>query len=54
MIAVVDAGDAENVEGFPDIRRRSLLAGMRGGEESLVTSALEHPGKLARGIAELG
>ena len=54
MIAVIDAANAEDVEGLPDIGCRSFLAGVRGEKETFIASAPEHPGKLARRIAELG
>ena len=53
-VAVIDAPDAEQVERFPDVARRPLLAGMRAKKEALVAGAGEHALELARRVPGFG
>ncbi|MDT4829345.1 hypothetical protein FQZ97_627620 [compost metagenome] len=50
---VVDAFDLEQVQGFPDVLRRTFLARVGDGEEALAAGAVEHPLELARRVALL-
>ncbi|MCY1442898.1 hypothetical protein D9M71_592870 [compost metagenome] len=49
---MVDALDLEQVQRFPDVLRRTFLAGMGDGAETLRTRLVEHPLKLARRVAD--
>mmetsp|Transcript_9912 Transcript_9912/g.29414 ORF Transcript_9912/g.29414 Transcript_9912/m.29414 type:complete len:237 (+) Transcript_9912:274-984(+) len=51
--AVVDAIDAERIEGPPDVRRRTLLPRVGHREQSLPTSTIEHVPELLRRISHL-
>src|SRR5262249_56903265 len=52
--AVIDARDAEQIERFPDVARRPLLASVGGEKEARVAGAGEHARELARRISPLG
>lgn len=53
-IAVIDPPHTEQLEGLSDVLGRSLLAGVRHGQEPLLTSACEDPLELRRRMAPFG
>jgi hypothetical protein len=52
-IAVIDPAHPEEIERFPDVLRRSLLARMRHRKEPGVAGAAKHVLELARRVADL-
>ena len=52
--AVVDPRDSKQIERFPDVARRPLLAGMGRQKEPRVAGAAEHTLELARGVPGFG
>jgi hypothetical protein len=52
--AMVDAHRLQQIERFDDVFRRTFLAGVRDGQESLGASAREHFGESGRRIPDLG